>query len=438
MRSARDNSLSRSTRSRMHQLLRWRARGFLAVPVAMALVACVGPPDSDAVMVLSPEFLPTPVLEGSGEPHLSHGKDGPYLSWLEPSGEGNDYQLRFTRLEDKAWSDARTVTSSDGFFVNWADFPSVEEIDGVLYAHWLQRGAGGGYDYGVRIVHSDDGGGSWLTEWIPHEDGTATEHGFVSIFPVVDGEGSKSGAGLIWLDGRAFAAEPNGEPGSREMALRARLLNDHGPAGPEVVVDGRVCDCCQTDAAIASTGPVVVYRDRSDEEIRDIYVSRFVDGHWTEGEPVHRDGWRINACPVNGPAIDAAGGTVVVAWFTGANEQPRVKVALSTDGGVTFAEPITVDDGNPAGRVDVALAGDGSAWVSWIERMEGDEAEVRVRGVSPTGSLARSGTITAFDRGRASGFPVMLVLSESELLFAWTHVEAGAFGIRTAIVQVEP
>ena len=425
-------------RSRMHRLPRRRVHGLSALPVVMALTACSGPPDLDAVPSLSTELLPTPVLEGSVEPHLSHGEDGPYLSWMEPSGEGDDYRLRFARLENGAWSVARTVASSDGFFVNWADFPSVEEIDGVLYAHWLQRGVGGGYDYGVRIARSTDGGGSWSTEWTPHEDGTATEHGFVSIFPAVDAESGKAGAGLIWLDGRAFAPGPDRAPGSREMALRARRLDDHGPVGPEVVVDGRVCDCCQTDATIASSGPVVVYRDRSDEEIRDIYVSRFVEGRWTDGEAVHLDGWSINACPVNGPAIDAAGETVAVAWFTGANGQPRVKVAFSTDSGASFAGPIPVDDGNPAGRVDVALASDGSAWVSWIERLGGGAVEVRVRGVRPTGSPGSSGRITAFDRARSSGFPAMLALSESELLFAWTHVEAGAYGLRTAIVQVEP
>ena len=227
-------------RSRLNQLLRRRVHGLLAVPVAMALVACGGPLDSDPVPSLSTELLQTPVMEGSGEPHLSHDEDGPHLSWLEPSGEGDDYRLRFARLENRAWSVARTVASSDGFFVNWADFPSVEEIDGVLYAHWLQRGAGGGYDYGVRIARSTDGGGSWSTGWTPHDDGTATEHGFVSIFQAADGESGKAGAGLVWLDGRVFAQGPDGGPGSREMALRARRLDDHGPVGPEVVVDGRV------------------------------------------------------------------------------------------------------------------------------------------------------------------------------------------------------
>ena len=106
-----------------------------------------------------------------------------------------------------------------------------------------------------------------------------------------------------------------------------------------------------------------------------------------------------------------AGETVAVAWFTGANSQPRVKAAFSTDAGASFAEPITVDDGNPAGRVDIALAGDGSAWVSWIERLGGGAAEVRVRGVRPTGSPGSSGRITAVDRGRSSGFTAMLALS---------------------------
>ena len=45
-------------------------------------------------------------------------------------------------------------------------------------------------------------------------------------------------------------------------------------AGADAEIDARVCDCCQTDAVNAGNTAVLVYRDRSDDETRDIYATR--------------------------------------------------------------------------------------------------------------------------------------------------------------------
>src|SRR5262245_18891800 len=119
------------------------------------------------------------------------------------------------------------------------------------------------------------------------------------------------------------------------------------------MLDMKVCECCQTSAAMTDDGPVVVYRDSSDQEIRDISVIRLTDGKWSQPRWVAQDGWQINGCPVNGPAIAASGRRVAVAWFTGAAGAQNVKLAFSGDLGESFGETITVDDGSPLGRVDV-------------------------------------------------------------------------------------
>ena len=49
------------------------------------------------------------------------------------------------------------------------------------------------------------------------------------------------------------------------------------------------------------------FRNRTDDEIRDIYVTRYEMGRWTAGKAVHDDGWQIHACPINGPAVSAHG-----------------------------------------------------------------------------------------------------------------------------------
>jgi hypothetical protein len=386
--------------------------------------------DAPAVTLVVEEVA-SPAGEGSGEPFLSSAGDTVFMSWLEATGAGR-HELRFATYVRGAWDVPRVIAASDRFFVNWADFPSVTPgPDGTLWAHWLERGAEGGYDYGIRIVRSVDGGATWSAPWTPHEDGTPTEHGFVSTV------GTGDGLGFLWLDGRRFVEGPDGLPRTEEMALYFRTADGTGHVGPETVVDARVCDCCQTDMALTADGPVAVYRDRSEGEIRDIRVRRYRGGAWTEGEIVHEDGWETAACPVNGPAVAARGEDVAVAWFTAAGGVPRVNLALSDDAAATFGEPLLVDGGNPAGRVDVVMLPDGAVLVSWLERTGGEWAEVRARWVGPDGRVGESVSVSPSSGERASGFPRLAASSDHSLLVAWTDVTELAPRVRVARITLE-
>jgi hypothetical protein len=380
-------------------------------------------------VVLSAEEIASPTGEGSGEPFLSSSGDTLYLSWLEATGAGA-HELRFTRFNGGRWGEPSVIASGSAFFVNWADFPSITAgPDGTLWAHWLERGAQGGYDYGIRIVRSHDGGRTWSEPWTPHDDGTATEHGFVSTV------GVGGGVGFLWLDGRQLVEGRDGAA-SDEMALYYRTAGADGSAGPETVVDARVCDCCQTDLATTSAGPVAVYRDRSPDEIRDIRLTRLVDGEWTPGVLVHEDGWETAACPVNGPSVAAREARVAVAWFTGAGDVPRVNVAFSHDAGLRFDEPVVVDGGNPAGRADILMLDDGGVLVSWLERTGGDGAEVRVRYVAPDGRMGESASVSTSSAERASGFPRLVRGGDGTVLAAWTDVASIASKVRVARIHM--
>lgn len=381
----------------------------------LVLVSAACAPGEQLIEALDP--LESPSGEGSRWPGLSSDADGVVLSWLEP-GADDRWSFKVSRLLEDGWGPAHTVASEGdrSFFVNWADFPSVWSTkQDALAAHWLVRGPEGGYDYGIRMAFSEDDGATWSEPWTPHEDGTPTEHGFVSMFPVADGS-----VGLTWLDGRNFAGASAGHDANAEMTLRYRTASPHAAPGPEVLLDDRICDCCQTDAAVTSRGPVVVYRDRTDEEVRDIYLTRMGGDGWTEGHAVHDDGWVFPACPVNGPAVDAAGDEVVVAWFTGADQQPTVKVVFSDDAGDSFDAPIRIDGGNPLGRVDVLLLRDGAAFVSWIER-SGRAAEIRTIRVESDGTVSQPTTVTETSAGRDSGFPRMIEDDKGRIVFAWTE-----------------
>lgn len=362
--------------------------------------------------------LPSPAGAGSGQPNLAVSPDGrAYLSWIERLGEGH-FSLRFATLEKATsgkygWSAPRVIAEGSNWFVNWADFPSMIALpDGSLAAHWLVRRGAGTYAYDVNISRSFDGGKTWGKPFVPHRDGSQTEHGFVSLFYAKD-----RSLAAVWLDGREMKTGA-GDHGHGNMTLRYAKITRDGALTDEAALDAKVCECCQTSAAMTDEGPVVVYRDRSDQEIRDISVIRLRDEKWNQPRSVAQDGWQINGCPVNGPAVAASGRRVAVAWFTAVGNAPRVKLAFSNDAGETFSEPIIVDDGAPVGRVDVLLLADGSAMVCWLEKLPGG-GEIRARRVRPDSKSDKSITVAPSGTARSSGFPQM-ARAGNMLVFAWT------------------
>jgi hypothetical protein len=296
----------------------------------------------------------------------------------------------------------------------------------------------------VFISLSQDAGETWGEAFTPHLDGTATEHGFVSLFPW------RQGVGAIWLDGRNMQADGGGheshgavsavsdKPALKEsdgMTLRAALIGPDQSLSERILIDGYVCDCCQTDVAVATNGPIAIYRNRTSTETRDIYVSRWVDDQWLPGQSVADDSWQIDGCPVNGPAIAAQNDDVVAAWFTAADEKPRVRFARSMDQAASFTPAIDIARGAVIGRVDVVLLRDGRAVVSWMQDGQENRGRLAIRLVAKDGQAGPVQFISATGTSRAAGFPQMISHGD-ELLFAWTDTTGEKRKVQTSKVKI--
>lgn len=421
---------------------------WLVFVCSIATVGCAppsdqAPPDQPEAAVdgaglsVPIERIEVPAAPGSMAPELTpiYTGDGAAagLTWLEPVAEGSSagtedpsWRLRFARLDDPIsgrWSEPVTIAPAapgeTRFFANWADRPGAVQGSAVpgaeppLYAHWLAMNGDSVYTYEVQMARSIDGGRSWQPLGRLHSDATPAEHGFVSY--VQDAE-RPGGVRAVWLDGRATV---DGAP----MTLRTARVGEVVDRESEELLDDSVCDCCSTTTVATPAGALVVYRDRTADEVRDPWVVRGEAGTWSAPRPLHEDGWKIPACPVNGPAAGTVGDRVWVAWFTAEGGRPRVLATVSEDSGQTFAPPVTIDAVSPLGRVDLVVDGS-EAIISWLDAAD-EQAVIRLRRITADGHLGPAVDVARAAGARSSGVPRLLALSpggagaENRLLVAW-------------------
>lgn len=389
--------------------------------------------------------IDNPAAAGGRYPFATAGAGSGTLmmSWFEPdlaSPGPEGMKLMWAAFDGQGWSLPETVQSQkgEGFFVNWADFPSIVAVgETPIAAHWPQAVPGSSYAYHVNLAFRTDEGG-WSEPITPHADQSATEHGFVSLVPIDQGR-----VFAIWLDGyqtkvaghgAASHAASAGTPDlSTAMTLRSAMIHRDGSRGEELEVDSAVCDCCQTSAARSGNRIIVVYRDRSAAEVRDTYraIYDLEEGAWSEPLALSHEGWEIAGCPVNGPQVAAHGDTVIATWFTAVDDAPRSYLAVSRDGGLGFEETQLLDHGASMGRTATTFNSEGTALLTWIGPAE---APTLVYGrLWRASGLSERFVIGEIEASRASGFP-RTAAAGADFLVAWTVPDAES-RIKTVLVS---
>jgi hypothetical protein len=372
-----------------------------------------------------------PTAPGAGQPDLVVAPDGRLLlSWLD-SQAGRRTRLQYAEYDVAAarWFGPKTIAIGASFVVNWADTPHILATpDGALWVQWLQKSGDAPAAYDVVLSTSRNDGMNWSEPLRPHTDGTTTEHGFAALWP----QGGDR-LGIAWLDGRntapqSVAHREGGHEGhgAGAMTLRSAVFDGTLRTQGDAELDASVCDCCQTDVAVTAKGALLVYRDRSEGEIRDIQSARFDGSAWSAPKPVFADNWKMPACPVNGPSVAARGDAAIVGWYTAADDRPMVKLSHSRDAGNSFAAPVVLDEGDAVqGRVDVALD-ERNAWALWLREADGAQTLMLARYAPDLSKQLEKVEVAKLQgRGRATGFP-QLALRKGVAYIVWTDVAGRA------------
>ncbi|MFS4491832.1 hypothetical protein [Maribacter sp. 2308TA10-17] len=396
---------------------------FLLFMFVFGLISCKEAVQKEVTLV---NEMISPAEIKSSLPFLFSNEEKLLMSWAEKENDSVT-RVHYSEFMKGEWQPAQNILQGNDWFVNWADFPAIAENNGSLISHVLKKSSAGTYSYDVKLNLLPEGEKQWKTNLPLHTDNTPTEHGFVSVLPY------KKSFFITWLDGRNTEEDENGNSGA--MTLRAAEVSVTGEIQNETELDARICDCCQTTAAMTANGPVVMYRDRSEDEVRDMSIVRLENGNWTTPKIVFADNWEIKGCPVNGPKASAIGNTLAMAWFTGANAEPKVKVIFSTDGGANFENAIVVSEKNTMGRVDIVLVDEQTAIVSWMESFQG-MAQFKAMRVHRDGSKGEELIITEMDASRKSGFPQM-EKHDDKIYFAWTDYGSDQNAVKTAFVLVD-
>lgn len=373
-----------------------------------------------------------PTSPAAAQPALVATTDGRVLlSWID-STPGRRNALQFAAWDGGTWQSApRTIVVGDSLLVDASNPPQLmATADGALWVQWIQKN--GDAANALQLSRSLDGGFDWSAPLQVSTAARGTELGSAVLWPQ-----SRTEAGMAWLDGNPPAGGAQAAPlpqAAVDTVLRAAVFDANLRRSSASDVDPRACDCCRVAAAMTTRGAVLAYRDRSASDIRDIAVTRFESGHWTKAVPAHADNWKMTGCPVNGPAIAGRDTAVVVGWYTGAGQQPRVQLARSSDAGDSFGAPVVVDRGDGVlGRVAVGLDAS-QAWVLWLREDAGGQSLWLAR-YTPDLSrqLQRVKIATLQGRGLVTGYP-QLALQAGNAYVVWTDIANGMTLLQGAVL----
>jgi len=301
---------------------------------------------------------------------------------------------------------------------------------------WTARGAA----TEIKAARSRNGGRTFEKAVSLQAPGSAGDRGWPSL--ALDRSGDLH---AIWLDHRGLAAaraagggasghKPGAPHDGVAMAQSSSLYHAslNGSSATEHEVTKGVCYCCKTALAAGADGTLfAAWRHVYPGSFRDMAFAASRDGGRSFSAPVRvsEDGWAIDACPDDGPAMAVdASGTVHLAWPTVIDgDNPRGAIFYATwrdrrdsrDGQrFTKRQQVGTLGGPKPSHPQIVVDGSRRVFVAWDELANGRQTaalrEVRVDAAgAPT-----FGRIVTLSSGEPGIYPA-LAATGNRVLAAW-------------------
>ena len=292
---------------------------------------------------------------------------------------------------------------------------------------WTARGAA----TEIKAARSRDGGKTFAPSVALQSRGAAGDRGWPSL--ALDARGR---AHAIWLDHRGLAADRKAGTAHADhdkanhdgvaMAQKSALYYAAVGASPhEQRVAAGVCYCCKTAMTVDDAGVIYsAWRHVYPGNLRDMAFSVSRDSGRSFSSPVrvNEDGWSINGCPDDGPALAAASGNVHMIWPTVLNEgTPQGALFYtSTRDGRSFAPRVRIPTlGGLRPAHPQIVASKGKVFVAWDEGVNGQRlAVVRELRLTANGTAMFGEPVVLGGSGPAS-YPV-LAATDAGFVAVWT------------------
>ena len=296
---------------------------------------------------------------------------------------------------------------------------------------WTARGAA----TEIKTARSRDGGRTFGKPTSLQVSGAAGDRGWPSL--ALDRSGRLH---AIWLDHRGLAAaraarggasghKPGAPHDGVAMAQNSSLYHASitGSSATEHEITKGVCYCCKTALAAGADGTLfAAWRHVYPGSFRDMAFATSRDGGRSFSAPVRvsEDGWAIDACPDDGPAMAVdASGSVHLAWPTViGGDNPRGAIFYSTmpRGGQRFTKRQQVGTlgGPKPSHPQIVVDSRRRVFVAWDELANGRQtAAVREVRADATGATS-FGPIVALSSSESGSYPA-LAAAGNRVLAAW-------------------
>ncbi|HUJ93942.1 MAG TPA: sialidase family protein [Terriglobales bacterium] len=225
---------------------------------------------------------------------------------------------------------------------------------------------------------------------------------------------------VAWLDERDKAEGSSSVYFSRST--------DHGVTfSRNMRIAGSACDCCRPQIYVAPSGDIyLAWRQVFAGDVRDMVLAHSNDGGKTFSQPVRVavDNWVLHACPDVGPAIGASNGRLYVAWYSEGQERPGIRLAISKNGGASFARPQIVSaDVLDATHPRLSVSEDGRVLLTFQGRPAHEDTKWRSNQAFIVGINGEKFThpIQATNSEHSVHDPDVLAGTAGRLFLAWTE-----------------